>query len=342
MADAVQETTLVETVQPQQPMRVAIEPPVRQPAAPGANGSGQPQQVDNAGLQARIAEYEKREKEWETTKTRLDGYDNWYRRTVEPNWGSPQEFQEDIVKRLVPMRNQRPGVPRGPMNPPTGPGAAQRFPQRQGLAPMAQGPQMPANRQEMKDVLEGLADDEWITAAQARKLAARLQEGRFTQADINRTMGLREQQFATQLHQWLTQQFQDYQKHLYGQALPQAFALYDSTKGLRDAHKDDPEFDISKVVEVMTQRGIADPSMAYREAYGERDNQKALEKAREEGRAKAKEEYQQEQKARNVTVLSGNGGFFPTRRGEEAPKDENDAMRNAWEEVSQKYPHMVR
>lgn len=298
-------------------------------------------QDELTALQKKIVEYEQQAQDWQAGKKRLDGYDNWYRRHVEPHWGSPEEFQKDLAGRLIPMKAQGKAFPTK-----RAAGPAQRNGPQRAVNPMSATPRrtMPPPSQRMgamADLLEGLADDEWLTAAQARKALTKLSQGRFTEADFNRLTQQVQGQFATQLHQWLTQQFQEFQKHLYNEGLPKAFSLYDSTRDLRDSHKDDPDFKIDRVIQTMTEKGLVDPHLAYKEVYGERDLQRSLEKARQEGEQKAREQFEQETKARNVTVLSGNGGFFPKVAGNEPAKTADEAMAEAAKEITQTYGNRI-
>ena len=242
-------------------------------------------QQREAQYQAAIAE----------AKRQQDAYNQWYNQTIAPHWNDPNEFQQDLMNRLVPMRKNA-----------------------------------------GKSVLEGLADDDYLNNKQLQTYMQQTLEQERRQ--IWDQVGREASRLVQDTQNWVMHQLGEFQKYLYTEGFGKAFNLYEKTRGYREKNTDDPDF-LNNLAQVMRERNLTDIDQAYQAAYGDRDKQREIERAKEEARQEALKQFQ-EQQARNVTVANGaSGGTFPRSASGPASSME-DAMSSAFRELQQRYPRL--
>ena len=277
-------------------------PPAATPQAAPPSSQPSYDQKEYERYRQRAQEYDQATQAWQQregqyqaaiaeAKRQQDAYTQWYNQTIAPHWADPNEFQQDLMNRLVPMRKNA-----------------------------------------GKSVLEGLADDDYLNNKQLQAYVGQSLDQ--TNRQMWEQVGQQAQRLVQEQQQWVMQQLTEFQKYLFTDAFGKAFNLYEKTRGYRDQNTDDPEF-LNKLAQVMRERNITDIDQAYQAAYGDRDKQRDMEKAKEAGRAEALKKFQEEQ-ARNITVANGaNGGVFPRMtQGPAASMEE--AMGAAFRELQQR------
>jgi len=102
---------------------------------------------------------------------------------------------------------------------------------------------------------------------------------------------------------------------------------------LRWQHRDNPEFDVSKVIDTARNAGVTDLKTAYKLAYGDMDKETYAKSQIE----KAKEEWQQEQAAKQVSVLNPGQNITNPVVNLQRTTSRREAEENTKKQMAEKY-----